>query len=161
MTIATLTDNTNYASPLVLGTVANGDAYAAYVRGATGSQAYQVQLQRFVGGTATAIGPKVGATINVGDVIRLSVIINAQGWPVLSLFQNGSMLIQYVDESSSALTTGNPGIFQYANTVEADSQISLFAAGNANVIPTYPSLGGSTGLQLAMDASLRNTGLRH
>ena len=98
VTITTLTDNTNYASPLVLGTVANGDAYAAYVRGATGSQAYQVQLQRFVGGTATAIGPKVGATINVGDVIRLSVIINAQGWPVLSLFQNGSMLIQYVDE---------------------------------------------------------------
>ena len=145
VTITTLTDSTNYASPLVLGTVANGDAYGAYVRGATGSQAYQVQLQRFIGGTATAIGPKVGATINVGDVIRLSVLINAQGWPVLSLFQNGSMLIQYVDESSSALTTGNPGIFQFANTVEADSQISLFAAGNANIIPIYPPINGAVG----------------
>ena len=145
VTITTLTDSTNYASPLVLGTVANGDAYGAYVRGATGSQAYQVQLQRFIGGTPTAIGPKVGATINVGDVIRLSVLINAQGWPVLSLFQNGSMLIQYVDESSSALTTGNPGIFQYANTVEADSQISLFAAGNTNVIPIYPPINGAVG----------------
>lgn len=125
------------ASPMVLATVGTGTNYHCTLAGAAGSQSFQAQLIR----TSTAIGPVLGITPEVGDVIRLSVVQGTSG-PVLSMFQNGAMIFQYVDESASALTTGSPGIIQ-SETSGAGSQISLFAAGNANVIPTYGGSGNS------------------
>jgi hypothetical protein len=137
ITIATLSASGAKASPLVCADHTAGTYYKVLISGATGSQSFQAQLTR---GT-TALGPIVGITPNVGDVLRLVVIPSAvvQGGnaPVISFYQNGSLILQYVDESSSALTTGGPGILQ-AEAAGGTSQVSLWAGGNANVIPNYP-----------------------
>lgn len=161
VTIAALTATNTYCVPFVMGQLASFSGYYAIIAGASGSLTQTAQISKLVSGSGTAIGPTAGSTIELGDVIRLSVIALAGVGNVLSLFQNGYLILQVVDYAST-FTSGYPGM-AITNTQAslADAQISMFAAGNANVIPSYPSLGGVTGLSLAMDASLRNSGLRH
>lgn len=146
----------------VLANTANRACYAGVIYSPTATSDQAAQLGRYsTNGAFTNIGPTITVEPQVGDVWRTSVVFGNDGFPVLSLFQNGFLILQVQDTSSTPITSGNPGIAAYSSVAIADAQISLFAAGNTNVIPTYPSLGGQTGLQLSMDASLRNSGLRH
>lgn len=140
ITIAALGATTNLACPLVCGATGTGNHYRLQFTGATGTQSYSAKVVRRIAGSEVSLGPVVGITPTVGDVIRLSVIQTANG-PVLTAFQNGATLIQYVDQSATALLTGNPGVLQ-AEPGVAGSQVSLWAGGNAGVIPSYMSIGG-------------------
>lgn len=135
VTIQSLSASSAIASPVVFGSVANNTYYRLALVGATGTQAYSLSIQRFNGSSATQVGPTVGITPTVGDVIRLSVVMN-NSQPVLSVFQNGFCVIQAVDESSAAFTSGVPGMF-LSEAASGNSQVSLWAGGNAGVIPTY------------------------
>jgi hypothetical protein len=140
ITIAALTATAAVVVPLVLGQTASYSGYYANIAGATGSLTSTCGIYKLVSGSATLIGPLVPATIEVGDVIRLSVIALAGVGNVLSVFQNGYLLEQVVDYAST-FVTGFPGmgIFNGAASL-ADAEISLFAAGNANMIPIYPPI---------------------
>ena len=92
-------------------------------------------IGKWVNGTETLISPLCSTVVNVGDVFRISAIGN-----VVSIFQNNYLLLQVQDNS---ITTGNPGMnASVASGAPTQSQISLWAGGNANVIPSYPG-GGS------------------
>lgn len=106
--------------------------------GASGVVAY---LYKRVAGSAVQIGPGATVTPTATDVWRLAVVTGSDGFPTLSLFQNGFLVLQVQDQSASPITSGNPGILAEAASAIANAQISLWAGGNANVIPNYPSSG--------------------
>ena len=167
ITVKTLTPATNqFLYPLVLGDPNSHSYYYAQLNKVIGSisSALQFIIGKSVNNVGTILSNPVATpnnlTLQVGDVIRLAATQGTDGSIILSVYQNGFLILQAQDYAAS-LTTGFPGIQMNTITAEADNQISGFAAGNTNVIPTYPSLGGQTGLQLSMDASLRNSGLRH
>lgn len=141
ITLATLSAIGALASPLVCADAVTGNHYRVILAGATGTQSYQAQLAINVAGTSNGLGPVVGITPNVGDVLRLQVIQSPVGngganVPVLSFFQNGSMILQYVDQGTTALSGGGPGVIQ-AEAASGTSQVSSWAGGNANVVPNY------------------------
>jgi len=98
-----------------------------------GAPVNNVGLYKFISGAATQIsGAQVTMTLQVGDVIRVSAVGN-----VISMFQNGHLLLQVEDWAANAITTGRPGLFMFAATSVANTQVSSWAAGNMNVIPAY------------------------
>jgi hypothetical protein len=93
-------------------------------------------LTKTVSGSTSQIGPLINITPAVGDVLRLSIVGN-----VISLYQNGYLIVQYEDFANS-LTSGYPGLA--INTASlAGVQVSLWAGGNADAI--Y-SVSGSAGV---------------
>jgi hypothetical protein len=142
ITIETLsgTLNASYVQPLVLASSTALTDYEGYISAPTATEDAAAKIFKRVNGTPTQIGPTMPCTPNVGDVWRLSVIFGSDGFPVLSLFQNGSLIIQVQDSSASPITSGNPGMAAYSSIAIGDAQISLFAAGNANVTPNYPPI---------------------
>lgn len=128
--------------PMVLASTTALTDYEGWVASPTATSDAAAAIYKRVAGSATQIGPTAGVTPAVGDVWRLSVFIGSDGFPVLSLFQNGYLVLQVQDSSSTPITTGNPGIAAYSSLAIGDAQISLWAGGNANVIPNYPGAGG-------------------
>ncbi len=150
VTIQTL-DSGQFANPCVFMQTGANSYYTVAMAGATGGLGNltgSFVLQATIGGTNTTFVQGTTATIQVGDVIRLSVTQNANGFNVLSLYQNGYLLLQVVD-TADLLTSGYPGMRIYSPTAEADAQISAWAGGNAGTIPPYslPSL--SNGAKLS------------
>ena len=172
MVYTATTFNANQFSQFVLNNLASGGSSITptvrastsssnmYFAGIVAGSPAAVSISKLVSGVSTQIGPSVNFTPTTADLIRLQVVTGSDGFPILSLFQNGRLILQVQDYANS-ITSGSPGIYAFPVTSLTNAQANSFAAGNANVIPTYPSAGGQTGLQLAMDASLRNSGLRH
>jgi hypothetical protein len=96
-------------------------------------------LVKWLNGSSKSLGV-AGYTFTpqVGDVFRLSVVTGSDGFPVLSVYQNGFLLYE-VQDYVSPITSGAPGFYFYATDAIAQTQISKWAGGNANVIPNYPS----------------------
>lgn len=138
----------SYVMPMVLASTTALTDYEAEIGSPTGTSDAAAKIFKRVAGTATQIGPTITCEPTVGDVFRLSVIFGSDGFPVLTLFQNGFQLLQIQDTSSTPITSGNPGMAAYSSVAIADAQISLFAAGNANVIPAYVINGGNGNLGL-------------
>lgn len=101
-----------------------------------GSPGNHLQIYKRANGTNILLGPTALATIQVGDVIRLSVSIGSDGFPSLTLYQNGWSVLQ-VEDYSNQVTSGNPGMSLNAGTAVTNAQVSLWNGGNANVIPAY------------------------
>ena len=138
VTIQTLSATGQFALPAVWMQSGAFSDYEVLIQGPTGSLVSGFQIMKRISGTQTALGPSQSITLQVGDVIRLSVFMGADGFPVLSAFQNG-YLVQQVQDHSNALSSGAPGMIVFA-TVLTEAQISSWAGGNANVIPAYPAL---------------------
>ena len=145
VTLATLSGTLfqRYIAPMVLASTTALTDYEAEIGSPTATSDAAAKIYKRVAGTPTQIGPTAGCEPQVGDVWRLSVVFGSDGFPVLSLFQNGFLILQVQDQSATPITSGNPGMAAYSSVAIADAQISLFAAGNANVIPAYPSSGGN------------------
>jgi hypothetical protein len=140
--VAIHTYNTNAA--IVLAVRASTNALTCYNSnlfqpGAPGS-AITAKIATTVNGVTTQFPATATMAINPGDVIRLQVITGSDGFPVISLFQNGFLILQ-VQDYANTLTSGNPSFWVFAINALADMQISSWAGGNANVIPTYGPTG--------------------
>ena len=112
--------------------------------GTRNSTAFQVF--KIVAGASTAVGPVTPYTPNAGDVFRLAVTTGSDGNPILSVYQNGFLMLQVEDYSNAIPSGGAPGMAIYSATL-THGQISAWAGGNANVIPTYivpPASAGSS-----------------
>ena len=140
LTLRTLTNTSNYLHPIVRATPGALTWYQANITGATGIRnTTTCIIYKIIAGTATQIGPICsGVTPQVGDVFRLSVVGN-----VLTLFQNGFVLLQ-VQDLSNAITSGYPGFSCYSGDVLENDQISSWAGGNANSMP-FATVSGALG----------------
>lgn len=136
--LQTLSSSSNDALPAVRMSTSALTGYFANIAGALGS-ASTAAIFVAVAGVFTQIGPTATVTPSQNDVFRLSIVGN-----VLSLFQNGFLILQ-VNDVNNTIASGFPG-FRLAsdNVSAADAQISLFAAGNAGVIPSYAKAGRGT-----------------
>ena len=135
VTVATFTFAGNL-TPIISNTAGTA-LYYVNVNTPTGTQAFQASIHYYDGTTDIAISPSVGMTMQVGDVLRLSLVQGAAA-NVLSFFQNGSLVTQSVHLNPPAATL-YPGAF-LLETTAGETQISLWAGGNANVIPNYPPI---------------------
>ena len=137
VTIHALVGTAGTSGPLtpIIANPSTGAFYYVTLINPTGTQAFQGEINYYDGTTIHALAPLVGVTLQVGDVLRLSRI-NSASSDVLSFFQNGSLISQGVNLS---IPTGTlyPGAYM-TETVAARTQVSLWAGGNANVIPNYP-----------------------
>lgn len=94
-----------------------------------------------VNGTPTILNPAfpTNITLSIGDAIRFQSNIGSDGSIILTVFQNGFQVLMSQDYSAT-FTSGFPGFQQYAVSVLADSQISSWAGGNSNVIPSFSAI---------------------
>ncbi len=151
VTIQTMSDSVenNYNMPGVLCITSATTGYYATVTGPTGT-IQNTGLHTFIirknAGSNTTLSSQVGFTPQVGDVMRLAVTIGGDGNNILSLYQNGFLIMQAEDYGTN-LTTGNPGVLQFAASNLAHAQISLWSAGNASVTPTYGNNAGAMRLR--------------
>ena len=150
LTVTTLAAS-SYAAPIVRGAAGADTCYEAYgLIGPTGSlNATGVGIGRRIAGSVVLISALVPVTVTVNDVWRLQ----AQG-NILSLFQNGYLIVQVSDNSTSRIASGNPGIGLNASVALANAQLSAFGGGNAGVTPNYPG-GGSGDLGPGYDFKFR------
>lgn len=129
VTIGTLAAS-NYMGPIVRMQPGSNSGYVAQINGPTGSANTTAILLTMTNGVTTNIATNFGGvttTPQIGDVFRLSVVGN-----VLSLYQNGTLVLQGNDVNNTYMT-GQPGMFNYSATI-GNSQISKWTGGNANVI---------------------------
>jgi hypothetical protein len=150
ITIETLAGGAQ-STPIVRGSTTEETYYYANIVGPLTSEG-ETTLAKVVNGSVTTFAPTVDITPNVGDIFTLSIVGN-----VLSLYQNGFLILQV--EDTAAISSGYPGMSMYGNGSTSNAQISLFAAGNANVIPSYPSVASASFLTIALANSLR--GIKH
>lgn len=144
VTVAAMVANVNNCVPIVRASASALTRYEATVQGPTGTiSSTSIGIYKVVAGVVTQIGPFAKATPQVGDVWRLAVINGSDGFPILSLYQNGFLMLT-VEDYSNAITSGNPGLLLFAGNALADAQISNFAAGNAGIIPPYANTGRGT-----------------
>ena len=129
-------------SPIVRGSTSVSNMYFANVL--SGSPYASIELFSFVGGVLKVLGPTTSATIITGDVIRLQVNTGSDGLPVLSLLQNGQLLVQYQDYANS-ITSGNPGIYIFPHTALTSAQATKWSGGNAGVLP-FGVISGNAGV---------------
>lgn len=122
----------------VLGNTSGATNYLGTVYSPTGTSDTAARIYKTVSGVSTQIGPTATCEPQAGDVWRLSVFFQ-NGIPILSLFQNGFLILQVADVSGSPITSGLPGMGAYSSLAIADAQIASWAGGNANVIPNYPT----------------------
>lgn len=120
--------------PIVRAATGANTFYDAVIPGPTGSRVTTVSINKIVAGTPTTLLANQAMTPNVGDVITLQVVGN-----VITLFQNGFVIGQTTDNANS-ITSGFPGIGTNAATSVANAQISAWAGGNANSIPSYSGM---------------------
>lgn len=159
-TIGTLAANCFFGPGVRMSTSAVTGYYASVGGGnPIGASINNIGIFKFVAGVATQVSAAVATMIlQVGDVIRLSAIGN-----VLSMFQNGYMVLQVQDWDANAITSGQPGLFQFAVTSAANNKVTAWAAGNANVIPAYSGMEdgqiGSTGRYEQLSDELYLTGM--
>jgi hypothetical protein len=137
--LKTLSDSGQFISPAVRMQIGAKSWYAINLQGPVGTLNASLSIARQVAGVSTQLGPAHNITPQIGDVYRISVFNGSDGFPVLSVFQNGFLILQATDYGSSALSTGFPGMGIFASTSLANAQLSSWAGGNANVIPAYPS----------------------
>ena len=137
ITIHTLTTS-NLALPMCRIDAAYTKGYDVLIQGATGSTA-TVKARA----NQTQFGPTVTINLTAGDKIRLQVIDNVDGFPVISIFQNGWCIFQAQDYTKNSLS-GFVGFWFFDNIATNGAQVSNWAGGNAAVIPNYPVAGGST-----------------
>lgn len=129
-------------------TTGNQQAYYTQLPSPTGSQSSGVlfSILKVVNGVQTMLSQATTTanqiTPQVGDKFRFAVWPGSDGSNILRVYQNGVQVLEAQDYAAS-LTSGNPGIQLNASTSVANAQISLWAGGNTNVIPNYPSAGGS------------------
>ena len=123
--------------PTVRSSISALTNYEARIASPSATEDAAAAIYKRVAGTPVQIGPTGLVTPTVGDVWRLSVFTGSDGFPVLSLFQNGSLILQVQDQSSTPIISGNPGIQAFSSVAIADAQMSSWAGGNANVIPNY------------------------
>jgi hypothetical protein len=136
ITITTL-GSASYAGPAVRTQTGANSEYIISNSGPTGTADTFFQIATIVAGVTHLIGPAAQVTSQIGDKFRLQVTTGSDGFPILSAFQNGFLILQ-VEDYNNYLTSGYPGMNIYTPTL-ANVQISSWAGGNANVIPTYPS----------------------
>lgn len=130
ITIHAIATGGSEAFPVVRASINTLTQYFATI-GGIGVQG-NAQIAKLVSGSQTLLGPGVAVTPQAGDVFTLSVI-----GQVISLFQNGFLVVQVEDGS---IATGSPGFGAFAQTSVSQVQISSWAGGNAGVIPAYPAL---------------------
>jgi hypothetical protein len=123
------------ATPIVRASTSTLSWYGASI-GPTGSSNTTFQLFKTLAGVTTNFPATVQIKPQAGDVFRLAVTTPSDGFPVLSLFQNGFLILQIQDYANS-LTTGSPGMYSLASASVTDSQISSWAGGNMNILPSY------------------------
>lgn len=148
-----------FINPVVRASLSAATWYEADITGPTGTLNTTTRVYRKIAGTATAIGPALTYTPRAGSKIRLSVQTGSDGYPVLSLFQDGFLLWQYEDVSSSAIASGTYGFLIYAVTSIANAQMSAWSGGNANVIPVYSNIQNCRGFPIESDGTLLNAPL--
>ena len=137
ITIAALTDANSLEYPLVRCQTGAQTWYRVNYQGPAGSLVpSDISIGKVVNGAATNLGPFQAITPVLGDVIRLSVVGN-----VLSVFQNGTLVQQVVDQTNSPIATGNPGMLVFNSTTITNSQISLWAGGNAGLFLSSSLIG--------------------
>ena len=132
----------NFVFPIVRCQTGALTFYEANVQGPTGTSQLSTNINRFVNGVSTQLGPTLNVAAHVGDVFRLAVTTGSDGFPILSLYQNGFLIDQVQDTSSSAIASGSPG-FGFFATALANAKASAWAGGNTNVSPTYLATGAS------------------
>jgi hypothetical protein len=145
------TNNQYFALPTVRCQIGAESCYVVNLTGPAGSgQTAVMNISVKVAGVTTIIYKANTVTPQVGDVWTLECITGADGFPQLSVYQNG-FLVARCEDYANTFTSGYPGILLYATTTLADAEISAWAGGNANVIPTYPSSSsGSSWMNLAL-----------
>ena len=126
----------SYVEPTVRGQVGAASQYQLVNVGPTGSANVNLQVNALIGGTNHLFGPTVQITPQVGDVLRLQVVTGSDGFPILSAYQNGYLVLQ-AEDYNNYLTSGYPGMTMFASTSLANAQISAWDGGNANVTPAY------------------------
>lgn len=131
--------------------------YEGWIASPSATSDAAAAIYKRVAGTPVQIGPTATIDPQVGDVFRLSVVTGSDGFPTLSLYQNGFLILQVQDSSSTPITTGNPGIQAFSSVAIADAQMSSWAGGNANVIPAFSAAYSWIGV----DLNNSHCGLRH
>ena len=132
--------------PIVIMSAAAVTGYEGQILSPTGTSDAAARISKRVAGSGTVIGPTITIEPSLGDVFRLQVVTGSDGFPTLSLFQNGFLILQVQDTSTTPLTTGSPGIGAFSSLGIADAQISAWGGGNANVSPFLYSISGSAGV---------------
>ena len=132
MTIAALAA-ADVCTPLIASVVGKF-YYATMNQAAAAALGFQGEINYYDGTTIFKLTPLVGITIQVGDVLRLSLVRGTTD--VVSLFQNGSLISQGVNLQPQP-TSLFPGMY-FNEASGGQTQMSLWAGGNANVIPNYP-----------------------
>src|ERR1035437_1769527 len=148
-----ITFSSNQYSEITVHTLVAGSVVSLLLNSLTAARTnYQAdigttstRIYKVVAGVAVQIGPSAVLTVSSGDIFRFSVIVGSDGFPVLSVFQNGFLLLQVQDQSSTPLTGGNPGFAIHATTSLANAQVSSWAGGNANVMP-FGVISGNAGI---------------
>lgn len=136
VTVQTASSGSNACPAVYMRTASDSYYFGAAIGPTGGSPGNHLQIYKRANGTNILLGPTALATIQVGDVIRLSVSIGSDGFPSLTLYQNGWSVLQ-VEDYSNQFTSGNPGMSLNAGTAVTNAQVSLWNGGNANVIPAY------------------------
>jgi hypothetical protein len=156
ITIAALT-GVSFIIPAVLMSTTAATCYSGVVKGPAGSLgSTSVSIQRLIAGVNLTLVSAIPATPTVGDVWRLvSTALTGVG-TVLSLYQNGYLVAQVTDTTTSALTSGQPGFLLNPTTSLVNATISLWAGGTAGNTLT-PIVVGLT--QAAATAALIAAGL--
>ena len=149
--------NASFIMPAVWAQTSAFTDYEGFVASPTATSDAAASIRRRVAGANTQIGPTAVCEPQVGDVWRLSIVVGSDGFPVLTLFQNGFTILQVQD--TNPLSVENPGMCAYSSVAIADAQIALWAGGSANMIPGY-SNSSQSWLTLAIENSLRSA-FRH
>jgi hypothetical protein len=126
----------NYCLPVVRSAANFANWYECNLTGNTGSTATCTIKIRGVNNIN--LGPTVTVNLHVGDKFRLEIFDGFDGFPVLTLFQQGYCVLQVQDQTAAPLRTGLPGFYLYPQTVLTAAQISGWSGGNAAVLP-YPT----------------------
>lgn len=86
-----------------------------------GGSTFAIDTYRTIAGSQASINVLGSQTVNVGDIIRLSVT-----GTTLTVSKNGSTLSTFTD---AGIPSGSPGIFMFNSTSVISSQLSAWAAG--------------------------------
>lgn len=150
VTVLTLSaSDYQYLAPVVLGQLGSESGYFLIWDTPIGTQSTDLRIVVKTSGTPTVLLGSFKATLTAGDVLTLASFIGSDGFVTLIAFQNEFQIMQ-TEDYSNTYTSGLPGIYMYAYDALTDVQISAWAGGNANVIPTYPSVGNGSLLLLGV-----------
>lgn len=134
-TITTLTGTGASIGLVLLGQTGAASYYYVGFAGTIGTLG-TLAIWKRVNGTFTQLSANYSFTPQIGDVLRFAVVQNPNGNNLLTAYQNGFSLLQYEDFANT-FTSGFPGLDLTNSTAVGDTQVSLWAGGNANVIPSY------------------------